>query len=99
VALVHRVRVAGRIAQEPRMQGAHAVALVVERSRRAVGARGDQGAVLGIEQEDEAQQDREQALVEVRWPLGCQALDPCCVGSIQPAQQLVQGAQHLGREA
>ena len=96
--LVHRVRRARLVVQQLGVQRAHAVALVVEGAALGVGARGHQVAILGIEQEHEAHQHREQALVEMAGPGARQFGDPLRLGRVQAAQQPVQRAEHLARE-
>lgn len=67
--LIHSVGMAGLIVQQTRVQGAHTIALVIERPRLGIGDRGHQVAILGVEQEDQPQQDRQQPLIEIRRPL------------------------------
>lgn len=63
--LLHGVGVAGAVVLQAGVQRAHTVALLVERAGGAVAGGWHQVPVLCVEQEDKAQQDRQQALVEV----------------------------------
>ena len=86
VALVHRVGVQRRVFQKSGVKGAHAVALVVEGPRHRVVARGDQGAVLGIEQEHQPHQHGEQAAIHMLRLLLRQAGDLLRRRGVQAAQ-------------
>ena len=67
--LVHRVGIERGILDEPRVQAAHRIARLVDFARATIEARRQQIAILGIENEDEPHQDREQALVEMPRPV------------------------------
>src|ERR1700720_396155 len=55
------------VVQQARVEGADAIAFI-ERPGLGIGARWNQVAVLGIEQEDEAQENRQEAFIEVFRP-------------------------------
>ena len=86
-ALVHRVGMTRGIVEQAGMERADAIALVVERPRLAVGARRDEVAILGVEQEDEAEQNGQQSFVEMLRSARRQA--PRCA----------PGRRHAGRAA
>ena len=66
--------------------------------RLAVGARRDQIAIFGIEQEHEPEQNSQQAFIEMLRPARCQSLDALPIGGMQTTKQLVQRAQDLRGE-
>ena len=94
-ALLHRVGIARLVFQQLCVQAAHRIALVVEGAGLLVGARRDQVAVFGVEDEDEPHQHRQQPFVEVLRPLGRQGADQLGLSRRQAAEQFVQGADHL----
>ena len=63
--LVHRVGIERGVASELGVEAAQRIARLVDLRAPAVGARGQEVAVLGVEHEDEPHQDGEQALVEM----------------------------------
>jgi hypothetical protein len=93
--LVHGVEMAGGIGDEAGIEAAQRVAALVERARPAVGMGRQQVPVLGVEDEHQAHQHRKQALVEMAGLAGRQPPHQLGRRGIKPAQQLVQGAQHL----
>jgi hypothetical protein len=69
------------------VQAARRITLLVECAGLLVGARGDQVAVFGVEDEDQPHQHREQAFIEVLWlPVG-QSADELRFRRRQAAQQ------------
>ena len=66
--LVHRIGIMGLVVEQARIERADAIALIVKGARGGVLARGDEIAVLGVEQKDETQQDGEQAVVKMLLP-------------------------------
>ena len=93
--LVHGVGIERGVLDKPRVQAAHGIARLVDFARATIKARRQEIAILGIENEDEPHQDREQALVEMPWPGARQLPDELWLGGVEPAQQLMQGAEHL----
>ncbi len=63
--LVHGVGIERGVLDQAGVEAAHRIARLVDFAGAAVGARGQQVAVLGVEHEDEPHQDGEQALVEM----------------------------------
>src|SRR5260370_18312557 len=66
--LVHRVGVERNVLDQVGVEAAHGIARLVDFARAAVGARRQQIAIFGIENEDEPHQDREEALIEAARP-------------------------------
>ena len=95
LALLHRVGVEGGVLGELGVEAAERIAALVERAGGAVGPRRHELAVLGVEDEDEAQEDREQAFVEVLGTLAGEAFDQRRLGGVEPAQELVECPQDL----
>ena len=93
-ALVHGVRVRGRIGAQPGEQAAEGVVLLVHR------VVGHHAAVLGVEEEHQPHQHDDQPAVEVARRFARQRRQGAvaCVRRHEPAQQLVQRGQHLARE-
>ena len=93
VPLVHRVRMEGRILAQA----------LVETGERVVACEGlavrQQVAFLGVEQEDEPQDDGQQRVVDIVGTLSQRTAQQfavrCVVGRLEPAQQLVERVQHL----
>jgi hypothetical protein len=63
-----------------------------------VGARRDQVPVLGIEQKDQAQEDRQQTVIDVVWPARGKIFDPRAIRGMKPTQQLMKGTENLRRK-
>ena len=93
--LVHGVRIERGVLEEARIEAAQRVARLIDLTRSAVGARGQEVAVFSVQDEHELHQDREQTLVEMAGPLARDFADEIGRGGVETAQQLVQGAQHL----
>ena len=74
------------IVEQLRIEWTRAIALSVERARLGVRARGDQVAILGIEEEDEPKQDGEEPIVEMVLRVFRERLDALPVSRVQPAQ-------------
>ena len=93
VALVHGVRVERGVLAQAFVQAGEGV---VARERLALR---QQVALFGVEQEDEAQDDGEQCVVDVVGTLGQrfaqQGAPRGVVGGLEAAQQVVEGVQHL----
>ena len=83
---------------QPRIERLDRIAGFPEELQLRVLGRGQEIAVLGIEQEDQPHQAGEKTLVEImRVGLG-EALDAFGIGGVNAAHQLVQGAKHLAGE-
>ena len=93
-ALVHGVRVRGRVGAQPGEQAAEGVVLLVHRMV------GHHAAVLGVEEEHQPHQHDDQPAVEVARRFARQRRQGAVarVRRHEPAQQLVQRGQHLARE-
>ena len=93
VALVHRVGMEGRVLAQPLVEAGERV---VAREGLSLG---QQVPLLGVEQEDEPQDDGEQRVVDVVGTLGQRLAQQftvrCVVGRLDAAQQLVERVQHL----
>src|ERR1700730_2524604 len=74
--LVHRIGIICGVVEQPRVEGADAIALVVKRPRLAVSARWDEVAILRIEEEHEAKEDGQQPFIKMLAPARRQGLDP-----------------------
>lgn len=95
---VHCVGVERGVVAQPQVQPAQRIALFVQRGRHAARRRGHQRAVLGIEDEDQPQQDRQQPFVEVLRVVRRQRADALRIGGVEPAQQFVEAGEHLSRQ-
>ena len=97
-ALVHRVGVARGGVLQPGEEGRDGVARLPERARALVARGGQEVPVLRVEQEDQAHERGEEALVELRGVVVGERLDALGVGAVEPAQELVERAQDLAGE-
>ncbi len=93
--LVHRVRIERRVFGQFGVEPANGIAVVIERARAAVGARGQEIAILGIEHKNQAHQDREETFIEVVGPLGGELSCRVRIGCVEAAQQFMQRTEHL----
>ena len=95
VALIHRVGVAALVLDQPREQAGDRVVA----DEQVVGRK--HLALLGVEQEHQPHQDREQPFVDIVGAVGpvAQAREELAprflVGRLEPFQQLEQGGEHL----
>jgi hypothetical protein len=94
--LLHCVRVARPVRKQLGVQRPDAVTLLIQGLGGTIGARGKQVSIFSVEQKDQAQQDGQQPLIQMRGALGREAFHPLAVGGVQAAQQLVQGTEDLG---
>ena len=97
-ALVHRVGIERGVLGQRRVKTAHRIARLVDLPRPPVGARRQKVAVFGVEHEDQAHQNGEQAFIEMIRMDRRQFADERRLGAVQPAQQLVERAEHLLRQ-
>ncbi len=96
--LVHRVRMEGGILAKAGMETAHTVVRFVEGAGGRVVPGRDQAAVLCVEQEHQPHQHGQQSFVEVFGALPGQDGSGVGCRGVEAAQQVVQGAEHLGGE-
>lgn len=92
-ALIHGVVMQGGIAVQALEEGTEGVVLIEERAGR------QQAAVFGEEEEDEAEEDGELAVIDVvgisRHRLAQQVAVDTGIGGLETANEFVEGLQHL----
>ena len=92
--LIHGVGIERGILGELGVEAADGIARLVDCRAPAVGARGQQVAILGVENEDQPHQDGEQALVEMLGPVARPDR-----GSAPARRRPIRAAAHAARRA
>ena len=97
--LVHRIGVMRGIIEQARIERADAIALVIKRPRLAVGTRGDEVAILGIEEKHEPEQNGQQPFIKMLGPARRQSFDPRPISGMKTTKQLMQARPVPARRA